>query len=217
MSPNRRRNGTPKSSQAENCRNVQFLVVNFWIFLNHRCCFLFPQIPNLSRDGKKCIKIPKISQEKVNWNSACNHFKEELWLVTSLVCWLQSSKIPRNNPSFMYQAQIGCRNQPRHLCADLTGGEMGLGLSFSRRRKRPRDRILGNSTFTWIFIQLLKACRTCSIHVTPNTAHLFYSQLQQCLKHLSKHQGLLGINKVWLFMFIHTLSKHVWSTYYMPS
>lgn len=138
MSPNIRCNGTPRNSQAENYRNVQFLVVYFWIFLNHRCCLLFPKTPNLSWDAKKCIRIPKISQEKLNWNSACNHFKKELWLMTSLVCWLQPSKIPRNNPSFMYHEQNRTQKSAKAFVCRLSKWRDGIrSLFFQTEEKTP--------------------------------------------------------------------------------
>lgn len=138
MSPNRRRNGAPKNSQAENCRSVQFLVVYFWIFLNHRCCFLFPQTSNLSWDAKKRIKIPKISQERGNWNLACNHFKKESWLATSFMCWLQSSKIPRNNPSFMYHVQNRMQKSAKAFVCRLSRWRDGSrSLFFLTEEKTP--------------------------------------------------------------------------------
>lgn len=129
----------------------------------------------------------------------------------SLVCWLQSSKIPRNNPSFVYHAQIGCRNQPRHLGADLAGGEMRLGLCFSWQRKRPWTEFWAtqhSSESSFSFTQLLRACRTCSTSL-PTQLTSFTPSSSNAWNIFLNTRGLLGeARSGYLCLFIHSANMY---------
>ena len=143
--------------------------------------------------------------------------------MTSSVRCLQSSKIPRNNHRFISHVLSRTQKSAKASPCRLSSGKIRLGLCFSQLKKRHLARIWGSSAFTWIFIRLtfpstpwgmqnlqhLKYSFTMSLPTRPTS---FYSQIQWCLKHPSKLQGLVGVSKVGFFhnLYLATHSTNVY-------